>query len=653
MSGSRPAGASGTATLLDRRNITAVRRSTPDSEALVSSDDDHDQAQNMSVSAHSIRSLPPVRRSSFLVDVRASQRRTSLGGASTHSFGGTGSQPTTPSGDAIGANPWNAGIWSQNRAGPSRINEVLASPTTLVNPADDLRSPGPREQSANANLPFDIPLEPNFKTMRSQSYSAGQLDRDSMPPYGGIMKSRTGLATRTSRPSMLGDGRDGLASLREDEDDMESSNGSEQGVRLGPSPRSDLGSEFPAIQATISEGSTWTHHTHAAGPMQTTGPRGQQRPLGPVRSADSDYAVEEFDENRDSVADRGRAIVRNTSGSASSSGTTMATAVNQRLEGVKRAQPGWQSHLGFGVPDEGPQSRRHSFAVVERARNGSLGQAGDGLLGAHQYGYGPGQLALASHLNGRDGLVREGDGETSKYHPSLAESRALKELQLLRINRREELALSQSQNNDRLFAASYFAGAETHRRHVQQTTDDLVNPFQVPSVYSRPGRVLYIVSFKCKRADIYYVPDNTGLAVKAGDTVIVEGDRGQDLGTVEHVNVVLDQAKRYKEEYSKQHFKCLMMFSRYYPHVAALANDDDLFNEAMGKHAVGATGSPIGVPPHEPEPRPKMIKRVAKPDEVHLLREKEGNEAKAKRVCQNKVTEHNLRMEILDAEFQQ
>ena len=50
--------------------------------------------------------------------------------------------------------------------------------------------------------------------------------------------------------------------------------------------------------------------------------------------------------------------------------------------------------------------------------------------------------------------------------------------------------------------------------------------------------------------------------------------------------------------------------------------------------------------------KPKMIKRLAQPHEIHSLREKEGNEAKAKRMCQQKVAEHHLNMEILDAEFQ-
>jgi cell fate regulator YaaT (PSP1 superfamily) len=212
-------------------------------------------------------------------------------------------------------------------------------------------------------------------------------------------------------------------------------------------------------------------------------------------------------------------------------------------------------------------------------------------------------------------------------------------------------------------AVSYFAGAEPHRRHLREAASEGYNPFAVPNVYSRPAKILYIVSFKCKRADIFYIPENTGLQVKAGDTVIVEGDRGQDLGTVEHVNVTMEQAKKLKEDHTRQHFRCLMMFSRLYPHMAALAGNEELFDETLASqiNATGSSAHPgptsghsrdIGLP-FESEPRPKMIKRVAKPDEVHLLREKEGNEAKAKRVCQNKVSEHSLRMEILDAEFQQ
>jgi hypothetical protein len=56
--------------------------------------------------------------------------------------------------------------------------------------------------------------------------------------------------------------------------------------------------------------------------------------------------------------------------------------------------------------------------------------------------------------------------------------------------------------------------------------------------------------------------------------------------------------------------------------------------------------------PNAGELKPKLIKRLAQPHEIHTLREKEGNEAKAKRTCMQKVKEHNLNMEILDAEYQ-
>lgn len=180
------------------------------------------------------------------------------------------------------------------------------------------------------------------------------------------------------------------------------------------------------------------------------------------------------------------------------------------------------------------------------------------------------------------------------------------------------------------------------------------NPFALPNVFSRPQRILYLVVFKCSRADIYYIPENTGLQVKTGDTVIVEGDRGQDLGTVEAINITMDIAKKLKEEYLRKQYKCLMMFSRMYPHIAAIANDDEQFEQAIiASKNMQQNVMHGSAPQQEAEPRPKMIKRVARPDEVHLLREKEGNEAKAKRVCQTKVNDHGLRMEILDAEFQQ
>jgi len=46
-----------------------------------------------------------------------------------------------------------------------------------------------------------------------------------------------------------------------------------------------------------------------------------------------------------------------------------------------------------------------------------------------------------------------------------------------------------------------------------------------------PNTPLYIVTFKAGRRDVFYCPDPT-LLISNGDRVIVEADRGSDLGTV-------------------------------------------------------------------------------------------------------------------------
>lgn len=175
---------------------------------------------------------------------------------------------------------------------------------------------------------------------------------------------------------------------------------------------------------------------------------------------------------------------------------------------------------------------------------------------------------------------------------------------------------------------------------------------------SRQPHQLHIVTFKIWRADVFYIQQGTGLSVKEGELVIVEADRGQDLGTVAHANVTWAEAKMLKEKYAQHHYDQLMIFSRHNQEVGA----DD--SGARGMMAVnGGRGSAVGGmgPPgaqqgaQEPsagELKPKMIRRLAQPHEIQLLKEKEGNEAKAKRLCQQKVVEHRLNMEILDAEFQ-
>jgi hypothetical protein len=666
--------------VLEKKVAGSVGRSTPDSEAVASSDDDHDQSQTMSMSMHSVKSLPPSgppRRPSWLSEVQQSsannkQRKFSLSGQSYASS--AGSQPTTPSGEngpwdvaavaragASGSSyPWGSQVWQQKDR--SRLMEVMPSHVSMH---DDMRSPTFQSQMANGGLPFDIPLEPSRKTVRSQSYSAGQLENmsgfENTNPHAGYPRNKTGLMHRPSRPSMLGDGmRDTLGSLREDEDDIETPNGADHTFSpQSAAPRPGSGRGFSSM-----------NRASATSPPLNGAHRYQMRqaatfPANFPLSPESDYAVADDNDDNDSLSDLGRAVARGIANGSTSSASTIipstASAIeNRRLEGLRRSQ--WQSSLGFGIVEEGSQSRRHSFAELpSRTRNSPMATH-PSLMQPNQYqGYTAGPSTLGALLPNNDPFHHRDHVAEERKSYNFSNSNPHRQhfyQRLVQLQQEEENIIVRAQINDKSYAAAYFSGPEAQRRHIREPQNDDYNPFAVPNVFGRPVKILYLVAFKCNRADIYYIPENTGLQVKTGDTVIVEGDRGQDLGTVEHVNISMDQAKQLKEEYTQKHFRCLMMFSRLYPHIAHLAGDDDAFaNSISGTGASGNT--PVGPnfspdpATFETEPRPKMIKRVARPDEVHLLREKEGNEAKAKRVCQTKVNDHGLRMEILDAEFQQ
>jgi cell fate regulator YaaT (PSP1 superfamily) len=177
------------------------------------------------------------------------------------------------------------------------------------------------------------------------------------------------------------------------------------------------------------------------------------------------------------------------------------------------------------------------------------------------------------------------------------------------------------------------------------------NPYAVPPVFGRPGRRLFVVTFKCSRADIFYLYDNTGLEIRCGDLVIVEGDRGGDLGQVTHADVSLEEARKQKIQANEEHFRWLVMFSQY--SLAGTSNDTGMLGSlARANGYPNAMSHPSVTGPHDPDTKPKMIKRLAQQHEIMGLRDKEGQEAKAKRLGAQKAADHKLPMEILDAEYQ-
>ena len=183
--------------------------------------------------------------------------------------------------------------------------------------------------------------------------------------------------------------------------------------------------------------------------------------------------------------------------------------------------------------------------------------------------------------------------------------------------------------------------------------NQLVKPYPYLTTLSRPSRCLFVVTFKRSRAGIYYLEGDAGIDIRHGDLVIVEGDRGCDLGQITHVDVSQEDANKFKAHATDEHFRWLVMLSQH--SLTGSSNDSSM---------LGALARAIGFPDMDPsqltgmnaqldqDVEPKAIKRLAQQHEIMRLCDKEEQEAKAKSIAAQKVAEHGLSMEILDAEFQ-
>jgi hypothetical protein len=362
---------------------------------------------------------------------------------------------------------------------------------------------------------------------------------------------------------------------------------------------------------------------------------------------ESDYAIDEHDEANDGsdVAAR-RSLARRMSEYGVGPFRSPYQLENRKLENVKKAY--WQSSLGFGGLGDLPQSRRHSFADVP-TRQASISSIGEAVQ-AHE------QMAQ-DVAHSQDFLTAYPDNTN------------------FAINNQGKIS-GRCRSNGPLtvpLVSPYFTGGPQQGLAQTAYSSHYPTPYTgIPSSYAnrqtsphrnmygmsqpRHNQSLHIVLFKCARADVFYIQEGTGLTVKPGDLVIVEADRGTDLGTVARDNVDWQTAKELKEHYAEEQYRWLMMYSQN----AAAAQEGSgaglmAASNGLQGSAVGGMGPPSQHHIQEPnagELKPKLIKRLAQSHEIHALRDKEGNEAKAKRVCQQKVKEHGLNMEILDAEFQ-
>ncbi|KAF5102711.1 hypothetical protein D0Z00_000203 [Geotrichum galactomycetum] len=143
------------------------------------------------------------------------------------------------------------------------------------------------------------------------------------------------------------------------------------------------------------------------------------------------------------------------------------------------------------------------------------------------------------------------------------------------------------------------------------------------SLISVPSSRLYLVQFKATRVDVFYISESSSLNVDINDLVIVDADRGRDLGKVIKINLTLEEAGNIKW---KQHQE----------QQAAL-------QQTPGDSSAASNPSVM---------TPKQILRFAQPAEIQQIPNKQLDEEKAIKTCTAKVQEKNLSMVVVDAEYQ-
>ncbi|KAF7290174.1 PSP1 C-terminal domain-containing protein [Mycena indigotica] len=149
-----------------------------------------------------------------------------------------------------------------------------------------------------------------------------------------------------------------------------------------------------------------------------------------------------------------------------------------------------------------------------------------------------------------------------------------------------------------------------------------------------PEWPLYIVEFKAGRTDLFYLPlprgkDEPAPELHVGDLVIVEADRGKDLGKVINDSITIEEVEAYW---------------------AGRGNQPQPQGQGSPPTSPGGAGETGGG--GKKEISPKMIYGKAGAGDAQLLLAKMQDELKALALCQTKVRAKKLPMEVVDAEYQ-
>ncbi|KAJ7751931.1 PSP1 C-terminal conserved region-domain-containing protein [Mycena maculata] len=178
----------------------------------------------------------------------------------------------------------------------------------------------------------------------------------------------------------------------------------------------------------------------------------------------------------------------------------------------------------------------------------------------------------------------------------------------------------QSQGQQQQYAPQQQSQAQQPQAQPQQTQPlaDLGKGLPLHAV--PPDWPLYIVEFKAGRTDLGGGDED----IRVGDLVIVEADRGKDLGKVVNDSITLGEVEAFWAGQTK-----------------------------FGSGGQSPPTSPGGAEGGgKKEIAPKMIYGKAGAGDAQLLVAKMQDEMKALALCQTKVRAKKLPMEVVDAEYQ-
>jgi len=140
---------------------------------------------------------------------------------------------------------------------------------------------------------------------------------------------------------------------------------------------------------------------------------------------------------------------------------------------------------------------------------------------------------------------------------------------------------------------------------------------------------LFIVEFKAGRTDLFYLTD-LSQDIRVGDLVIVEADRGKDLGKVVNDSITLAEVEAFQRQQAERGFG------------GGGGHTGNSEPTSPGGNGQGG----------KKEINPKMIYGKAGQQDMQLYATKTQDELKALQLCQSKVRAKKLPMEVIDAEYQ-